>query len=61
MLGVEAVVAEEFLLLLIIFRVDEGAIALATDETFAVPTALSVKDEVLDMDGQLTSLAHLSH
>ena len=61
MLGVETVVAEQFLLLLVIFRVDEGRVAVGADEALAVPAALSIKHEILHMNWQLTTFAYLSH
>ena len=61
MLGVETVVAEQFLLLLVIFRVDEGRVAVGADEALAVPAALSIKHEILHMNWQLTTFAYLSN
>lgn len=61
MLCQEAVVTKKFSLLVIIFRIDQGTVALAANEALVVPVALSVKHQVLDVNGQVTTFADLSH
>ena len=61
MLCQEAVVTKKFSLLVIIFRVDQGTVALAANEALVVPVALSVKHQVLDVNGQVATFADLSH
>ena len=61
MLCQEAVVTKKFSLLVIIFRVDQGTVALVANEALVVPVALSVKHQVLDVNGQVTTFADLSH
>ena len=61
MLCQEAVVTKKFSLLVIISRVDQGTVALAANEALVVPVALSVKHQVLDVNGQVTTFADLSH
>jgi len=48
-------------LLVVVFGVDQRAVTLGANEAFEVPVALSVKHQVLDMDGQVTTFADLSH
>ena len=61
MLCQEAVVTKKFSLLIIIFRIDQGTVALAANEALVVPVALSVKHQVLDVNGQVATFADLSH
>lgn len=61
MLCQEAVVTKKFSLLVIIFRIDQGTVALAANEALVVPVALSVKHQVLDVNGQVATFADLSH
>ena len=61
MLGQEAVVAEQFASLVIIFLVDKSRVALVAGEALVMPVSLSIKHQVLHMDWQLTSLAVLCH
>ena len=61
MLCQEAVVTKKFSLLVIIFRVDQGTVALVANEALVVPVALSVKHQVLDVNGQVATFADLSH
>ena len=61
MLGKEAVVAEEAPVLVVVLSVHQGGVTLATHETFVMPVAFSVIDQVLDMNGQSAALADLSN
>ena len=61
MLGEEAVVAEEAPVLVVVLRVDQGGVTLATHEAFVMPVAFSVIDQVLDVNGQPAALADLGN
>ena len=61
MLSQEAVVAEEFATLVIIFLVHKSRVALGTAEALVVPVLLSFKQQVLHMDWHITSSAVLRH
>ena len=57
----EAVVAEEAPVLVVVLGVHQGGVTLATHEAFVMPVALSVINQVLDMNGQLAALADLCY
>ena len=61
MLCEEAVVAEEAPVLVVVLGVHQGGVTLATHEAFVMPVALSVINQVLDMNGQLAALADLCY
>ena len=61
MLSQEAVVAEEFATLVIIFLVHKSRVTLGTAEALVVPVLLSIKHQILHMDWQLTSSAVFRH
>lgn len=59
MLGKEAVVAEEAPVLVVVLGVHQGGVTLTAHETFVMPVAFSVIDQVLDMNRQFAALADL--
>ena len=59
MLSEEAVVAEEAAVLVVVLGVDQGGVTLTAHETFVMPVAFSVIDQVLDMNRQFASFADL--
>ena len=59
MLSKEAVVAEEAPVLVVVLGVHQGGVTLTAHETFVMPVAFSVIDQVLDMNRQFTSFADL--
>ena len=61
MLGQEAVIAEQFTSLVIIFLINKSRVALVAGEALVMPVSLSIKHQVLHMDWQLTSLTVLCH
>ena len=61
MLSMEAVVAVETALLVVVLGPHQGVAALPTHEALVVPTLLSVRDEILHMYRQLAAGAVLRH
>lgn len=59
MLGEEAVVAEEAPVLVVVLGVHQGGVTLTAHETFVMPVAFSVIDQVLDMNWKFAPLADL--
>ena len=59
MLSKEAVVTEEAPVLVVVLGVHQGGVTLTAHETFVMPVAFSVIDQVLDMNRQFTSFADL--
>ena len=61
MLSMEAVVAVEAALLVVVLRPHQGVFALLTDEALVVPTLLPVRDVILHMYRELAAAALLCH
>ena len=61
MLSMEAVVAVETALLVVVLGPHQGVAALPTHEALVVPTLLSVRDEILHVYWQLATGAILRH